>query len=488
VYLSRRRFIQAAGAGVAALSVPPLFPQQAWASGAGEPVIVMLFLRGGADALTHVIPHPDRLGGAAYKEARGAIQLPYQNAIDPAINHQLLTPLHQNFRNGQTHPADFFAMNSTLNEMLPLYNQSHRDKPKLAVIHAAGNTETTNRSHFSAEDAMERGVKLPTDIGDGWLTRAVELLAQKAENDVLLPLITTPLTGVSLAANPIGSLAGGTRNLSLALASLKDFGLIAPNKVERKTTLASMFDKFPLGPPNAASSIAQRAGHGLYTALDQLTDELLPTPATLDDYQRAGLAEMPVSMYGRLRDAARMIKEPSLGVRAVAIDFEGGWDYHTNILQQTPMYTQRLAATLSRFYDDLADGNETHCAADRTVTIVTSEFGRNVGPNGANTEDSGTDHGHGGIMYVVGKDVVGGRVLSRQLADPPANEIDNIGWPGLAPDLLEEGRDLKVTIDFRDVFADVVGHHYGLSPAEVQGLFPSTSGYAPKALPDSGLF
>ena len=104
MYLSRRRFIQAAGAGVAALSVPPLFPQQAWAGGAGEPVIVMLFLRGGADALTHVIPHPERLGGAAYKEARGAIQLPYQNAIDPAINHQLLTPLHQNCCAAQRRP------------------------------------------------------------------------------------------------------------------------------------------------------------------------------------------------------------------------------------------------------------------------------------------------------------------------------------------------------------------------------------------------
>jgi uncharacterized protein (DUF1501 family) len=78
------------------------------------------------------------------------------------------------------------------------------------------------------------------------------------------------------------------------------------------------------------------------------------------------------------------------------------------------------------------------------ITIVTmSEFGRTVKENG----NRGTDHGHANVMFVLGGNVRGGRVYGE--------------WPGLAPEHLYEGRDLKLTTDFRTVLGEIVTRQMG---------------------------
>jgi uncharacterized protein (DUF1501 family) len=90
------------------------------------------------------------------------------------------------------------------------------------------------------------------------------------------------------------------------------------------------------------------------------------------------------------------------------------------------------------------------------ITVLTmSEFGRTARENG----NRGTDHGHANAMFVLGGPVKGGKVYGK--------------WPGLRVDQLHEGRDLALTTDFRDVFAEVATRHLGVeNPSEV---FP---GYA----------
>jgi uncharacterized protein (DUF1501 family) len=89
------------------------------------------------------------------------------------------------------------------------------------------------------------------------------------------------------------------------------------------------------------------------------------------------------------------------------------------------------------------------------VVLTMSEFGRAVAENG----NRGTDHGHANAMFVVGGAVRGGKVYGR--------------WPGLAVGQRHEGRDLAVTTDFRDVFAEVAVRHLGVRDA--RAVFP---GYA----------
>jgi len=93
--------------------------------------------------------------------------------------------------------------------------------------------------------------------------------------------------------------------------------------------------------------------------------------------------------------------------------------------------------SIAAFWRDMGDG-----AAN--ITLVTmSEFGRTARENGT----GGTDHGHANAMFVLGGQVKGGKVYGR--------------WPGLNDDQLNEGRDLALTTDFRQVLGEVVTHALG---------------------------
>jgi uncharacterized protein (DUF1501 family) len=89
---------------------------------------------------------------------------------------------------------------------------------------------------------------------------------------------------------------------------------------------------------------------------------------------------------------------------------------------------------------------------EQVVLLTMSEFGRTARENG----NRGTDHGHANCMFVLGGPVKGGKVYGQ--------------WPGLKPDDLNEGRDLALTTDFRDVFAEVAVRHLGAQRPE--SIFP----------------
>jgi len=81
-----------------------------------------------------------------------------------------------------------------------------------------------------------------------------------------------------------------------------------------------------------------------------------------------------------------------------------------------------------------------------------SEFGRTARQNGT----GGTDHGHANAMFVLGGQVKGGKVYGR--------------WPGLNNDQLNEGRDLAVTTDFRQVLGEAVSKSIGAKNLDL--VFP----------------
>jgi SAM-dependent methyltransferase len=92
---------------------------------------------------------------------------------------------------------------------------------------------------------------------------------------------------------------------------------------------------------------------------------------------------------------------------------------------------------------------------DDVVLLTMSEFGRTARENGTR----GTDHGHGNAMLVLGNSVKGGAVYG--------------DWKGLKNDQLNEGRDLAVTTDFRDVFGEVALKHLGSK--DLNKIFPRRS-------------
>ena len=125
-----------------------------------------------------------------------------------------------------------------------------------------------------------------------------------------------------------------------------------------------------------------------------------------------------------------MIKADA-GVEAAFAEI-GGWDHHRNEPGQCHGVLRQFCQRVSAFYQDMGDRMED------IVLVTMSEFGRTAEENG----DQGTDHGHGGLMMVLGGPVEGGKVYGK--------------WPGLEEEQLYEGRDLAVTTDFRAVLSELV--------------------------------
>jgi uncharacterized protein (DUF1501 family) len=92
-----------------------------------------------------------------------------------------------------------------------------------------------------------------------------------------------------------------------------------------------------------------------------------------------------------------------------------------------------------------------------TTVLIATEFGRTVAANGT----GGTDHGTASVALLLGGAVQGGRVLG--------------DWPGLAPNVLYQGRDLQPTTNLDTLIASVTGECFGIDPERTaRVLFPQT--------------
>ena len=146
------------------------------------------------------------------------------------------------------------------------------------------------------------------------------------------------------------------------------------------------------------------------------------------------------------------------GPRIAAMSYFG-WDTHA---QQGPL-SGRLAhqfAALDAALGALKAGLASVWSS--TAVLVVTEFGRTVAINGT----LGTDHGTATTAFLVGGAVKGGRVLA--------------DWPGLRPQDLLEGRDLRPTLDLRALFKGVLAEHLGLGAETLERhVFPDSAGVKP---------
>jgi uncharacterized protein (DUF1501 family) len=109
-----------------------------------------------------------------------------------------------------------------------------------------------------------------------------------------------------------------------------------------------------------------------------------------------------------------------------------------------PQLWQDVSSAVSSFYQDLKE----HNASSNVVVFLFTEFGRRVHDNG-----SGTDHGSGGIAFVIGDAVKGGLYGE---------------YPSLAPEKLLEG-DLHYNNDFRSTYATLLEQWLGLDAKPIVG-------------------
>jgi uncharacterized protein (DUF1501 family) len=355
--------------------------------------IVCVCLRGGLDGLSAVVPYTE----GHYFDARRSI------AIPPPDRPNGVLPLDARF-----------GLHPRLEALVPLYQAQ-----RLAIVHAAGSPHPT-RSHFEAQDYIETGVP-GNALLDGWLNRFLTLGADRDH----------PLRAVAIAKSVPRALRGRA-----PVSTMNDpatFGVRHPGTGPAPdAAFRSLY--------GSASDPLSRAG---LRALDTVRDvrERAGTP-----YTPAAGARYPQGGQ-RLMQVARLIKA-GFDVEVAWVDL-GGWDTHVG--QRGPKSAlsgalSTLGASLAAFHSDMG------ALMDTTVVVTLSEFGRTVAENGT----TGTDHGHGGVMLLLGGPVVGGKVAGE--------------WPGLTRNQLYRGRDLEVTTDYRRVLTEILLKH--LSVSSVERVFP----------------
>jgi uncharacterized protein (DUF1501 family) len=318
-----------------------------------------------------------------------------------------------------------FGLHPSLAAFKPLYDQGH-----LAVVHAAGSPDMS-RSHFDAQDYMESGTPGVKATEDGWLNRALQ------SEDLRHNREHTAFRALALGAQVPRTLAG--KIPAIALSNVNNFVVGAPNRGPAPTPAAAAFQAMY---GDSGDSIFHATGDETFQAVKMLRDA---NPA---QYKPGPGVEYPNTEFGNnMKQIAQLLKA-NLGVEAAFTDVSG-WDTHQNQGGVTGQLADRLrdfSSSIAAFWRDLGDSAE-------NVTLVTmSEFGRTARENGT----GGTDHGHANAMFVLGGQVKGGKVYGR--------------WPGLADEQLNEGRDLAVTTDFRQVLGEAVAKTLGATNLDL--VFP----------------
>jgi len=313
----------------------------------------------------------------------------------------------------------FFGLHPSLSPFKHLF-----DSQRLAIIHASGSPNST-RSHFDAQDYMESGTPGVKSTSDGWLNR---YLQAKKESERSL------FRAVSMTQTTPRVLQG--RAPTISMSNLNDFAIRAGKS---SSDLQGGFEAIYARETN--DRLADM-GRETFEAVNYLKKV---NPA---QYKPANGAEYPRTAFGNsLLQIAQLIKA-GVGLEIAFTDI-GGWDTHVNegnSRGQLGNLLQQFGAGISALYRDLGQ------QMDDVVILTMSEFGRTARENG----NRGTDHGHANAMFVLGNSVRGGNVYGK--------------WPGLKNDQLNEGRDLALTTDFRDVFGEIAARHLGA--ANVQSIFP----------------
>jgi uncharacterized protein (DUF1501 family) len=313
-------------------------------------------------------------------------------------------------------PGGLFALHPHLAGLHAMYLRG-----EVTIVHATG-LPYRERSHFDAQQVLESGGTRPYELSTGWLARA------------LAP----------------------ERRRSLALNTAVPLLLRGPGEVD--TWAPSVM-------PEPAPDLVARLAR-LYAGDEALATALTRAKALREDPGMAAMSAGGAGMGGAGRQAvltlfrkAAEFAAQAQGPQALVLEM-GGWDSHAAQAAPQGALSNNLAlldAALGTLREGLSgpSGRDTW---QRTAVAVASEFGREVAINGT----QGTDHGTGGVAFVLGGAVQGGRVIA--------------DWPGLAKAQRHEGRDLRITTDLRAVFKGLLADHLQLGAARLdREVFPDSS-------------
>lgn len=408
--LTRREFVKN---GVAAFTVgfaaPGFLSELAVAQGQSRRNLVVLYLSGGNDALSTLIPYRD----PQYYARRPGQAVPAANALQIG--------------------TDSSGRALGLHPRLPGL-RSIFDSGRLAIVQRTG-YPSSSRSHFQGTDIWSTADP-SSPQGPGWLGRYLDTL----------PSPVDPLTAWSTVRETPRTLLARTVGVP-SIPNVPQYAFASPNTPAdaqfARQSATRISSHLPVDRPHLAfvNTTAQAA----FATLDRVAEVAGYAPSVA--YPNNGLGQALRTVAGAL---AR-----GLGTRVFWVQ-TGGFDTHagqnTNAANGTyGNLMGTLDAALRAFHDDLRNQG----LLNDTLLLQFSEFGRRINENGSN----GTDHGAAGLMLVMGGAVRGG--LYGTAADLRAAP-DN-------PTLENNGNDVRHETDFRSVYATVIDSWLGADSNAVLG-------------------
>lgn len=374
-----------------------------------DPILVSIFMSGGVDSLSVLAPVDDPI----YISSRPTLR-----------------------ETRSANPLDIFTEDTRL--------QWHSSAAPLRDLHLEGKVTVmpgigwsgANGSHFHSRHFWELG-ELNFQGRVGWLGRYLDRegdadnpLQGLALGNTLAPALATSVAPVAAVLRPenypLYWSIGGSDYLTAARNAYRGMGRLGAEQ------------------ENEAISSARRAAVSVSMMEEQLAPLQGTSPQSPVAYPDGGSYNFP----RQLATVAQMI-DLGLPLRCVALEANGGYDTHSGQAGSLSANLSLASRSILAFQRDL----EARGLADRVLIHVWSEFGRRVKDNG-----SGTDHGAGGISFVIGSRATGQMVGEF----PGLTTLDSLG-------------NLRTTTDFRGVYSSLLEQWLG---TEAEGIIPGASNFA----------
>jgi uncharacterized protein (DUF1501 family) len=409
--ITRREFVRG---GVSAFTLsfaaPTFLADVVRAQGRSRRNLVVLYLGGGNDALSTVIPYND----SQYYARRPFLAIPAANVLQIDTDRGG-TPL---------------GLNPRLTGLRSIYHAG-----RLAIIQRTG-YQNSSRSHFQGTDIWSTADP-SSPQGPGWLGRYLDLL----------PSPVDPLTAWSTVREIPHVLQARTVGVP-AIPSVTGYTFASPNDLTD-----GQFAR------QSATRIASHVGVDM-PHLGFVNGTMQAAFATIDRVAQVGnyVPSVTYNNNNPLAVALRMVAgaiATGVGTNVFFVQ-TGGYDTHasqnTNVANgsyNTLMNT--LNEALFAFYNDLLNQG----LLSDTLLLQFSEFGRRINENGS----QGTDHGAASVMFVMGGAVRGGIYgTAPNLRNAPDT-----------PTLENNGADVRYETDFRSVYARVIDDWLGANSTTILG-------------------
>jgi uncharacterized protein (DUF1501 family) len=358
-----------------------------------EKSLIVIQLSGGNDYLNTVVPYSE----GKYYDYRSTVNIP-QNKVIPIDDH--------------------YGFNPSMGPVKSLW-----DEGKVAIINGIG-YQNPNRSHFRSMDIWHTAE--PDSIGkEGWLGRAIRDIDPQGEN---------VLTGINFGRGLPRSLA--CPGVSVAsVGDLDTYGLFPDVQDEELRMFTLEAFSMMYGGAAGRDPVMDLLGRTGQDAL-QGADILRTAPAMY----KSSLEYAPNALAQNVKSISQVF-HANLGAKILYTQ-HGPFDTHSGELLSHAKLWDEVAGSIGCLMDDMKE----HGTEEDASILVFSEFGRRIQDNG-----SGSDHGSGGVAFMIGGAVNGGMYGE---------------YPSLAEAEQIEG-DLRSNNDFRSVYTNILEDWLGLDAAPI---------------------